>query len=333
MAPVPLGTSQFSIRGHYVPDAQLAIVVVIFPPDQTGIASRSVRLYWQLAAFALGNAFAGTNALGCSQPAQLPEEPPAPVVVEDATPPVEPVVDVAADVDPAPPIEVPDPEPVIPAEPYEVLLLGDSLAATGFGVILSKKLDAHPHVTSYRKAKSASGLARPDFFDWMVEGKREVELRNPDLVIVIIGGNDGQDLVNGRGGGKRVRWDTEGWSEAYRLRVAAFLSEISNEGERRVMWLGLPKMGQRGLERKLELIRDVQRQAVAMLEDKGTYLETTPLLTDESGELLREVKVDGRTRRLREDDGVHFTMSGSQYFADHVYPEVLNVLGLEPVDK
>lgn len=231
------------------------------------------------------------------------------------------------------PEEESDARPAIPDEPYKVLLLGDSLAATGFGVILQKQLDAHPHVRCYRKAKSATGLARPDFFDWMAEGKRQVDLRDPDLVVVVLGGNDGQDLTNKRGTGKRVRWDTDDWGGAYKGRVSAFLEELTDDGQRRVLWLGLPTMGQRGLEKKLQLIRGLQEQAIADLGDQGDYLETSQFLTDDEGELLRDVKIGKRTRRLREDDGVHFTMPGSQYFADQVYPEILNELGLEPVDQ
>src|SRR5690606_15905590 len=104
---------------------------------------------------------------------------------------------------------------------------GDSLAATGFGALLERKLDAHPLIKCHRKGKSASGLARPDFFDWIAEGKRQVELRDPDLVVVIMGGNDGQDLTRPpRGGGKRVTWKDEAWADAYRERMDQFLHEL-----------------------------------------------------------------------------------------------------------
>lgn len=285
----------------------------------------------------------GLGGVGCGDDGAVAlERPPAaaivaePAVVADATPDEAAVAGVLAPDEPGaddPEGDAEDPAtPEVPDEPYKVLLLGDSMAATGFGVILQKRLDAHPHVRCFRKAKSASGLARPDFFDWMAEGKRQVELRDPDLVLVILGGNDGQDLTNERGVGKRVHWDSDGWDDAYKERMASFLEEVSDEGARQVMWLGLPKMGQRGLERKLELIRGVQRDAIADLGDKGTYLDTIPFLVDDEGALLREVKVNKRTQRVREDDGVHFTMPGSQYFADQVYPQVLNVLRLEPVD-
>jgi hypothetical protein len=222
-----------------------------------------------------------------------------------------------------------EPEEAAP-EPRRVLILGDSLAATAFGVLLEKRLDAHPHVVCFRRAKSATGLARPDYFDWMRESRRQVELRKPDLVIVIIGGNDGQDLTNRKKKGGRVRWKDPGWEQAYRRRVQEFLVGITAP-ERRILWVGLPRMGLRSFERKLHLIRTIQQDAVTGMGDAGVYLDTAPFFTDEHGALLQEARVRGRRRpqAIRADDGIHFTMAGSRYFADRVYPEVLVLLGLE----
>lgn len=246
-----------------------------------------------------------------------PEPQPAPV---EPTPAVEPVAEA-----PAEPVT---PEPVIPATPRKVLILGDSLAATGFGALLERKLDAHPNIDCDRKAKSATGLARPDFYDWEAEAKKQVEARTPDLVVVIMGGNDGQDLTPKSGKGKRVGWKSEGWNAAYKGRVADFLKEIG-VAERKVLWLGLPKSELGSFEQKLEVIRQVQSEAVAELGEAGTYIDTTPFLTDSAGTLLEKATVGKRKdQELREDDGIHFTMAGSEFFADKVYPEVLRVLGL-----
>ncbi len=215
-------------------------------------------------------------------------------------------------------------------KPRSVLILGDSLAATGFGAVLERRLDAHPGIHCYRKGKSASGLARPDFFDWMGEASRQVELRDPELVIVIMGGNDGQDLTQKRKG-KRVGWKSSGWEQAYRERMDTFLAKISGQN-RGVLWLGLPKTNTVKFEAKLELIRAIQRDAVGALGTEHRYLNTTTLLLDEEGQLLRTIKAGRKTRKLRADDGIHFTMSGSTYFADKVYPEVLNALGIQHVD-
>lgn len=232
--------------------------------------------------------------------------------------------------DAAPPPDGPLPPP---AEPYKVLIVGDSFARTGFGALLEKKLDDHPHVVCYRKGKSASGLARPDYFDWIAEGKRQVDLREPDLVVVIMGGNDGQDLTGLKKSAKRVPWKHDGWPDAYRGRVESFLAQIDAPG-RKILWLGLPTMGLSSLEKKVVLIRGVQQEAVEALGDHATYLDTTGLVTTDDGALLTHARVGGRKSKqaLRADDKIHFTMAGSQYFADGVYPEVLGSLRLGDVD-
>ena len=216
-------------------------------------------------------------------------------------------------------------------EPRRVLIVGSSLAATGLGAVLEDLLDANPDIVAYRKGKSASGLARPDFYDWFDQGKRQVEFRKPDLVIVLIGANDGQDLPPWKGD-KRVRWDSEGWPDAYRVRVDDFLASVmmSVEGApgAKVLWLGLPKVPSPSLERKLKIIRGLHEERIGELGDAGVYLDTTQYLVDANGQLLKTSKVRGKQRELRSEDGVHFTMSGCEYLAAKLYPEVLGALGL-----
>ena len=57
-------------------------------------------------------------------------------------------------------------------------------------------------------------------------------------------------------------------------------------------------------------------------------MDTTQFLVDDQGQLLASAPVKGKSRELRAEDGIHFTMSGSEYLADKVYPEVLATLGL-----
>lgn len=275
-------------------------------------------------------------ALACDKatPATPALTPPPAAIPSDEPPAAEPApAAAAAPREPAIAPATPEPAPVevaaAPSGPRKVLVLGDSLAATGFGAMLEKKLDEHPDIECFRKAKSATGLARPDFYDWESEAKKAVDQRKPDLVVVIMGGNDGQDLTTKSGKGKRVAWKSDGWNDAYKARVAEFLSEISAEG-RKVLWLGLPRTGTTSFEQKLTTIRDVQSQALADFGEAGVYLDTSPFITDSAGELIDTATVGKRkAQALREEDGIHFTMAGSEFFADKVYPEVLRVLGVE----
>lgn len=275
-------------------------------------------------------------ALACDKatPATPALTPPPAAIPSDEPPAAEPApAAAAAPREPAIAPATPEPAPVevaaAPSGPRKVLVLGDSLAATGFGAMLEKKLDEHPDIECFRKAKSATGLARPDFYDWESEAKKAVEQRKPDLVVVIMGGNDGQDLTTKSGKGKRVAWKSDGWNDAYKARVAEFLGEISAEG-RKVLWLGLPRTGTTSFEQKLNTIRDLQSQALADFGEAGVYLDTSPFITDSAGELIDTATVGKRkAQALREEDGIHFTMAGSEFFADKVYPEVLRVLGVE----
>jgi hypothetical protein len=207
-----------------------------------------------------------------------------------------------------------------------VLLLGDSLIVTSFGEYLEQLLNEHPGLRAVRRAKSSTGLARPDFFDWMAVGREEVERHRPDLVVVIMGGNDGQGLTDAKGKAQ-VQWGRPEWATAYRQRVEEFLGVIAAPG-RKILWVELPLTGLPGFERKLKVIRPLLRDTVSARED-ALHLDTKPFFTDAKGGVLREAQVQGfrKAMRLRMDDGVHFTIAGGRYFATRVFPSVVGLLG------
>ena len=216
--------------------------------------------------------------------------------------------------------------PVAPAEkPRKVLLLGDSLIVTSFGESLEERLNAQPGVHAVRRAKSSTGLARPDFFDWMAVGREEVERNQPDVVVVIMGGNDGQGLTDGHGKAQ-AQWGAAHWEATYRQRTVDFLRTLEAPG-RRLLWVELPVTGLPRFERKLSLIRRVLREAVTG-HASATHLDTRPFFTDAKGHLLKEAPVEGfrKPMRLRMEDGVHFTLAGGRYFAGKVHPEVVRLL-------
>lgn len=224
--------------------------------------------------------------------------------------------------------------PEKPEAPRErtVLLLGDSLLASSFGRDLEERLEKHPGIRCRRRAKSSTGLARPDFFDWMEVGREEVERHQPDIVVIILGGNDGQGLTDGEGKAV-VQWGHKSWEETYRQRTADFIQTLSAPG-RQIIWLELPTTGLRWFERKLSIIRRIQREVLATRPDTH-HLETTPFFTDSRGQLIKRAKVEGfrKPMPLKMQDGIHFTLAGGRYFATKVYPEVLSLMGLGTEQK
>ncbi len=203
---------------------------------------------------------------------------------------------------------------------HRILVIGDSLAATAVGGMLAQTLDDEPFIDCTRRGKSASGLARPDFFDWPREADALLAKHNPTLVVVMMGGNDGQDLRSTERA-PNVHWGSDAWREAYAARVRSFLAQLAGN-DREIAWIELPPMGLRSLEKKLELIREIQRAQVEALGERAHYIETRAFLANTDGSMLNHLPHAPKDT-LRADDRIHFTMAGSRYIARKLADEVI----------
>jgi len=229
-------------------------------------------------------------------------------------------------------------DPVEPLEaPRAILLLGDSKIATDFGAALHAELSrTRPELTVSRRGKSATGLARPDFFDWMREAELLIERHRPDVIVVAMGGNDGQDLVSLDTRTRAIAWKSDAWAPTYAARLRAFLDLLAGERRTslapqarvRVVWTEITAADRPRLEAKLRVIREIQRDAVAAFGPRAIYLETRAHFYDPSGALVRHVDVSGRAHALRQDDGIHFTVRGSRWLASRVAADLRERVGL-----
>ena len=186
-----------------------------------------------------------------------------------------------------------------------------------------QELSGSPRISVRRRGKSATGLARPDYFDWRAEAERLVARHAPDHVLVILGGNDGQDLV---GDGPRVRWGSAGWAEGYLRRMETFVGRLlDGDGRRRVTWIALPTMARPRLERKLDLIRAVQVRFSEQHPRVG-YFELRPWFYEGDERLRERVELGGKAYPLRQEDGIHFSRPGAMWLARQVAPALLERL-------
>jgi hypothetical protein len=185
-----------------------------------------------------------------------------------------------------------------------VLLIGDSFVRQSFGRGLEREL-SDAGFSVLRRGKGSSGLARPDFFDWSTEGARLMAAFDPAVIVVMMGGNDGQDLLdrNRRG---RVRWGEVEWAERYAARIQSFV-EVLGAGSRRVLWVELPPMRGPRFEQKVEYIRGIQRATLARIPS-ARYLPT--------GRLLQTLCVGGAAAyAVHQPDGVHLTVEAGEALA------------------
>ena len=211
------------------------------------------------------------------------------------------------------------------ADAREVLIVGDSMIATAFGKELEKRLAARPGVRVRRVGKSSTGLARPDFFDWQAKARRLHAARAADTVICMMGGNDAQALFVAEK--KWIKWGAEGWDAAYVERLERLRKTLLPSGG---VWIsvGLPIMRARSYDAKIQHI-DGLIAATVRGRPEGHFLDTRALLGP-GGRYRESMRVGGRTRTVRAEDGVHITLHGARFLADHVDASAQGILGLAP---
>ena len=190
-----------------------------------------------------------------------------------------------------------------PERPLQLLVTGDSEAEfVGQRVVDQAPSDLIEVETA---ARNATGLTNPAFFNWELNAQQEIDARNPDAVIMAIGGNDGFNVeVAGRLYGPH---DPE-WQTEYARRVAVVMRELSENGKRPVYWVPPPT----ARDDEFNAIYGAQNRAVeqaAKAVRGARYVDIYNTIN--GGRYSDELKVDGRRVLARQSDGVHFTRDGA----------------------
>jgi uncharacterized protein len=122
------------------------------------------------------------------------------------------------------------------SDPVEVLVTGDSEAEFP-GQILTDTLPAELFDVEVA-ARNATGLTNPEFFNWEINARQEVAARQPDAVVMVIGGNDGFNVLTSDG--QLHEPDDPEWQTEYARRAAVVMNVFSGGGERPVYWVPPP---------------------------------------------------------------------------------------------
>jgi len=207
-----------------------------------------------------------------------------------------------------------------PKDGTRVLIIGDSMIAGGLGLYLARALGRDDGYNVTRDGKSSSGLARPDFFDWE-QRARELVLERPfDATVVMFGGNDAQGIRKQSGGW--IRWQDEGWREAYARRVVR-LCDILAPQLQQIFWVGMPVMRPAQLHERVRRINTIARAEMAIRKN-AKFVDIWSLLADGNGNYTDRISVPseegGKPRPvvMRAGDGIHMTVAGAHYVADHI---------------
>ena len=93
----------------------------------------------------------------------------------------------------------------------KILVVGDFVAG-GLAWGLDQTFADEPKIAVIDKSNNASGLVRDDYYDWNKPLPAILNEVKPDVVVVVLGANDRQQI---RAGKDRLRRASDAWEKAY----------------------------------------------------------------------------------------------------------------------
>lgn len=201
--------------------------------------------------------------------------------------------------------------------PARVLLLGDSMMLEGLGPPLQRELKKNEGLAVFRDGRYGTGLVRLDNFDWLAYFDQMLEKYYPDLIILTLGANDTQDMVEE---GRRLPVGGQEWTELYARRVADLLNRAQAR-RARVFWVGLPIMGREPYGTRTNHINQVV-EAVCRVAANCRYWDSRLSVADAKGQYATYLSDEqGRSQRIRKQDLIHLTEVGGRIMADKFLAE------------
>ncbi len=195
------------------------------------------------------------------------------------------------------------PQPT-PTSPIEVFVTGDSQALF-IGELLTDELPDDLFNVEV-SPRNSTGLTNPEFFNWEINAQQEIAARSPGAVVMVMGGNDGFNVLGQDGqlyGPQDPEWETE-----YARRAAVVMRELGSNGKRPVYWVPPPT----ARDGAFNVIYETQNRAVEQAAAAVPGVRYVDIYsTINNGRYSDELKIDGRKVLARQSDGVHFSREGA----------------------
>lgn len=208
----------------------------------------------------------------------------------------------------------------VPSKKYNILLVGDSLMEEAALAVQRNSAYRKKYMKFLSLAKHSTGLTNGKYFNWPENLALQMKKLQPDFCLIFVGANDVQGIVYP---GRRISFNTDEWKAAY-TEICENMIDIIQENNAFPIWIGLPPMGSKKLSAYTPTIAKLQRQACE--NKKIPYLDSTPILGDESGLFTRYKKVGDKNIRIRKKDNCHITYEGTVMILDQVLPLMKHVM-------
>jgi hypothetical protein len=186
-----------------------------------------------------------------------------------------------------------------------IVVFGDS-QAQGIASALQRSQLHDPHYKIIDRTHPGAALAHKEV-EWLTPIKEFTEAAKADYAVVMFGANDRLDMRLGEPA-RVTRFRSEAWRQVYGSRIDAALTPRVAAGVR-IVWCGNPIARAEGYAADMQFINQIAEEHAEKLGVQ--YLSLWQIVADADGTFVANGKaLDGVTRRLRTDDGIHFTPAG-----------------------
>jgi hypothetical protein len=197
------------------------------------------------------------------------------------------------------------PRVVSPEAPLLLQVFGDS-QAINVGTVMQKHAADDPLVEVEYDAQVATGLARPDYYNWPARVQESLDEREADVVVLNYGANDDQSLMD-PAGDVVAHFGSPEWDDEYRRRIAGMMDLLKKE-QRRIVWLGGPQVRKATLNETLAKSNAWAREE-ANIRPWVDYVDSWDRLSGPEGEYVDYFIPEGQPAiKCRRSDGVHLTL-------------------------
>ena len=204
-----------------------------------------------------------------------------------------------------------------PKRKLRIWVAGDSLVITpGYAIVRAAGTSPAMEPVGTVDGRIATGLTRPDVFNWFDEIRSRVKELRPRAVVLGFGGNDDKAYMTGLPDGTSIGdFGSWSWRREYARRVGGLMDAINRAGAF-VVWIGLPQTRSAAQTQRFDVVNAVVEKEARKREGRATYVDTYSMFAgDDGGYAQYLADGSGQLRRVRADDGVHFEREGGDIIA------------------
>ncbi len=217
-----------------------------------------------------------------------------------------------------------------PKKKLRIWIAGDSLVITpGYAIVRAAGSSPAMEPVGTVDGRVATGLTRPDVFNWFDEIRRQVKELRPNVVVLAFGGNDDKAYMTGLPEGTSTGdFGSWAWRKEYGRRVGGVMDTINRAGAFAI-WIGLPQTRSPDQTRRFDVVNAVAEKQARKRPGRAAYVDTyTTFAGDDGGFTQYLPDGSGRLEKVRADDGVHFERDGGDIIARIVLKELNKVFDL-----